>query len=256
MNIFDLFFKTNMLVQFTTLLLIIFSIISWSIIFNRIFILKKEQRKLKLFEDRFWAGIELSNLYKEISNRRNRLNSSERIFFVGFKEFSKLYHIKNHLPEVVTNRTLCVMHNIMNIELEMLEKNVPLIGIIGSISPYIGLFGTVLGIIHVFLELGKITTEHTGGTHIQLIAPGVAEALISTAIGLFVAIPAVMAFNYLTIQINTLSQSYNNFIEEFIAILYRQVLFSTNSTSTTVNKDNKYVVISATKKEPKISDSI
>lgn len=117
------------------------------------------------------------------------------------------------------------MHNTLNVELEELESYIPLIGTIGSISPYVGLFGTVLGIIHVFFELDKITSNHQTG-HIHLIAPGIAEALISTAIGLFVAIPAVMAFNYLVTNINNLNQNYNNFIEEFITILYRQVFLN------------------------------
>lgn len=234
MNIIKLFSETNVLVQISICILIIFSLISWSIIFHRVFILKIEKLKFSKFENKFWSGIELPRLYQEISTRKNYLNSSERIFYAGFQEFSKLFQIKNNYStETLTNRILRVMNNTMNIELENLENYIPLIGTIGSVSPYIGLFGTVLGIIHVFIELGnKAQTNQLG--NMNVIAPGIAEALISTAIGLFVAIPAVIAFNYLTTQINNLNQSYNNFIEEFISILYRQIFLNSD---VNVNKD-------------------
>lgn len=236
MNIFDVFFQANILVQISILILIIFSMISWSIIFYRVSILKIELHKLRKFENKFWSGIELPKLYHEISLRRNRLNSSEQIFHVGFREFSRLYQKKHCFPETITNRIFRVMCNSMNSELEELEKYIPLIGTIGSISPYIGLFGTVLGIIHVFFELNKTVIDYQI-INIQIIAPGIAESLISTAIGLFVAIPAVIAFNYLTVQINNLDQNYNNFIEEFIAILYRQVFLNNDSV---ISKEKEY----------------
>ncbi|CAD83402.1 TolQ protein [Candidatus Blochmanniella floridana] len=241
MNILGLFLKTNFLVQITIFILIIFSIVSWSIIFHRVFILKYEQRKLKSFENKFWSGIELPRLYIEISNKKNQLSSVEHIFYIGFKEFSRLHKIKKCLSETIASRTLRVMNNTLNLELEKLESYIPLIGTIGSISPYVGLFGTVLGIIHVFIALDKISAvnsnHHMG--HIHLIAPGIAEALISTAIGLFVAIPAVMAFNYLTTQINNLNQNFNNFIEEFITILYRQVFLHSNSKQQETQNEEK-----------------
>lgn len=235
MNILKLFEEANILVQISICILIGFSVISWSIIFHRVFFLKKEKHNFMKFENRFWSGIELPRLYQEISTRRNQLNSSERIFYAGFKEFSKLFSMnKNCSPEIITNRTCQVMRNTMHMELENLEKYIPLIGTIGSVSPYIGLFGTVLGIIHVFIELGKVASNQLG--NIQVIAPGISEALISTAIGLFVAIPAVIAFNYLITQINNLDQSYNNFIEEFISILYRQIFLNPD---VKINKDEQ-----------------
>lgn len=237
MNVIKLFEETNILIQISICILIIFSIISWSIIFHRTFVLKKEKRKFNKFENRFWSGIELPRLYQEISIQRNQVSSAERIFYAGFQEFSKFFQAKKYyLPEIITNRTLQVMRNTMNMELENLENYIPVIGTIGSISPYIGLFGTVLGIIHVFIKLDHVNSNYQLG-NIQVIAPGIAEALISTAIGLFVAIPAVIAFNYLTTQINNLDQSYNNFIEEFISILYRQVFINPDSN---VNKDAQY----------------
>lgn len=233
MNTLKLFEEANFLIQISICILISCSVISWSIIFYRVYILNKEKNQLSKFENKFWSGVELPHLYKEISIKRVQVSSVERIFYVGFKEFSKLFQIKkNYLPETIIKRIFTVMRNTMNIELENLEDYIPLIGTIGSISPYIGLFGTVLGIIHVFIELGKSTTNQIG--NIQVIAPGISEALISTAIGLFVAIPAIIAFNYLTTQINNLDNSYNNFIEEFISVLYQQVFMNSNST---INQD-------------------
>lgn len=239
MNIFDLLSDTNILVQISIFVLIGFSVLSWSIIFHRIFVLNSAQRKLKVFENEFWSGIDLSSLYQKSVARRNKLNGIEQVFYVGFKEFSKLYQTKHCVPETIISRTLDNMHTATNIELKSLEDYIPLIGTIGSISPYIGLFGTVLGIIHVFIELGKTTTNNvaTQMIHIQMIAPGIAESLISTAIGLFVAIPSVMAFNYLTTQINNMDQDYNNFIEEFITILYHQIFFNIDSV---LSKENQY----------------
>lgn len=232
MNILDLFIRTNVLVQISIGILIIFSIISWSIIFNRFFLLKMEKHKINVFENRFWSGIELNRLYKEISTRRNQLNTSERIFCVGFKEFSTLYQINTYCsPETITNRTLRVMKNVMYTELRELENYIPFMGTIGAVSPYIGLFGTVLGIINVFFGLGSqsANVNYSISGNMQIIAPGIAEALISTSIGLFVAIPSVIAFNYLSIQIDNINQSYNNFMEEFITILYSQVFIDPNT---------------------------
>lgn len=240
MNIFDLFVNTSILVQINMFILIWLSVISWGVIFNRFFIFNLNQDSLKLFEKKFWSGIELSNLYQEISIRHNELNSSEKIFYVGFKEFSKFYQTKYYSPKLIISRTLHAMQIAINIELKKLENYIPLIGTIGSTSPYIGLFGTVLGIIHVFIDLGKTTNDTINNQviyNMQVVAPGIAEALISTAIGLFVAIPAVMAFNYFNVKINNFDQNYNNFIEEFAAILYHQVSLDFDSDS---NRDNQY----------------
>lgn len=239
MDIFDLFSKTSILVQISIFILIWLSIISWSIIFNRIFIFNAARYALKIFEKKFWSGIELSNLYQEISVRRNKLNGSEKIFYLGFKEFSKLYQIKNCSPTSIISRTSNIMQTAINTELKELENYIPLIGTIGATSPYIGLFGTVLGIIHVFIELGKTTNSLNNNQmlYIHIIAPGIAEALISTAIGLFVAIPAVMAFNCLYVKVNNFNQSYHNFIEEFATILYHQVSLNFDSN---FKKDNQY----------------
>ncbi|URJ25395.1 protein TolQ [Candidatus Blochmannia ocreatus (nom. nud.)] len=243
MNIFNLFLKTNILVQISILILIIFSILSWSIIFHRIFIIKIAEKKSKIFRKKFWSEINLSSLYQTTITHQNTLNGIEHIFYTGFKEFSTLYPMKICSPEVIMTRTLDTMRTTVNIELKTLENNIPLIGTIGSISPYFGLFGTILGIMHIFIELGSISNNTSNQiVHIQIIAPGISEALISTAIGLFVAIPAVMAFNYLTTKINNLEQNYDNFIQEFITMLYHQFFFNTKITQNQeyIHAETKY----------------
>ncbi|KLN97146.1 Tol-Pal system protein TolQ [Moellerella wisconsensis] len=221
MNILDLFLKAGLLVQFIMLILICFSIASWAIIFQRTKVLNAATRESEAFEDKFWSGIELSRLYKESQARRDDLSGTEQIFYSGFKEFARLHQANLHAPEAVVTGATRAMRISMNREVESLENNIPFLGTVGSISPYIGLFGTVWGIMHAFIALGSVKQAT-----LQMVAPGIAEALIATAIGLFAAIPAVMAFNRLNQRVNKLEQGYDNFMEEFLAILHRQAFTS------------------------------
>lgn len=221
MNIFDLFLKAGFLVKLIMLILMCFSIASWAIIIQRTRILNAATRDAEAFEDKFWSGIELSRLYQESQTRRDELGGSEQIFYSGFKEFARLHRANGHAPEAVVEGASRAMRISMNRELEALENHIPFLGTVGSISPYIGLFGTVWGIMHAFIGLGAVKQAT-----LQMVAPGIAEALIATAIGLFAAIPAVMAFNRLSLRVNKLEQNYDNFTEEFIAILHRQAFAS------------------------------
>ncbi|MGP1928649.1 MAG: Tol-Pal system protein TolQ [Arsenophonus sp. NC-WZS1-MAG3] len=221
MNIIDLFLKASFFVQLVILILIGFSIASWAIILQRSKILNIATQKTKDFEDRFWSGIKLSCLYKESQIRHNTLTGSEYIFYAGFKEFTRLRQTNLHTPEAVMNGASRAMRISMNRELESLESHISFLSTVGSISPYIGLFGTVWGIMHAFIALGSVKQAT-----LQMVAPGIAESLIATAIGLFSAIPAVMAYNRLNQQVNKLNQSYDNFIEEFLIIIHRQVFVS------------------------------
>ena len=217
MNILDLFLKASLLVQLIMFVLMGFSIASWAIIIQRTKILNAATREAEAFEDKFWSGIELSRLYKESQARRDALSGTEQIFYSGFKEFVRLHQANIHAPDAVLTGASRAMRISMNRELESAEANIPFLGTVGSISPYIGLFGTVWGIMHAFIALGAVKQAT-----LQMVAPGIAEALIATAIGLFAAIPAVMAFNRLNLRVNKLEQSYDNFTEEFLAILHRQ----------------------------------
>lgn len=156
--------------------------------------------------------------------RRDNLTGSEQIFYSGFKEFARLHRANSHAPEAIVEGASRAMRISMNRELETLETHIPFLGTVGSISPYIGLFGTVWGIMHAFIALGAVKQAT-----LQMVAPGIAEALIATAIGLFAAIPAVMAYNRLNQRVNKLELNYDNFMEEFTAILHRQAFTTSES---------------------------
>lgn len=221
MNIIDLFLKASLLVQLIMLILIGFSIVSWAIIIQRTRILNAAAKEATVFEDKFWSGIDLSRLYHESQLRRDDLVGTEQIFYSGFKEFARLHRANSHAPVSVIEGATRTMRIAINRELETLENHIPFLGTVGSISPYIGLFGTVWGIMHAFIALGAVKQAT-----LQMVAPGIAEALVATAIGLFAAIPAVMAYNRLNQRVNKMEQSYDNFAEEFTAILHRQAFSS------------------------------
>lgn len=217
MNIMSLFLEASLLVKFVMLILIGFSIASWAIIIQRTRILNTARREAEVFEDKFWSGIDLSRLYQESSSHRDELTGSEQIFYSGFKEFARIHRANNHAPEAAIEGATRAMRLSLNRELENLENHIPFLGVVGSISPYIGLFGTVWGIMHSFIALGAVKQAT-----LQMVAPGIAEALIATAIGLFAAIPAVMAHSRLNLRVVKLEQNYDNFMEEFTTILHRQ----------------------------------
>ncbi|OBX06034.1 colicin uptake protein TolQ [Gallibacterium genomosp. 3] len=223
LNFFDLFIKASTVVQIVISILILFSIISWAIIVQRSKILSTALKQSMSFEERFWSGEDLTKLYEGLSNRRDGLSGSEQIFFVGFKEFSRLKQANPNASESIIQGSSRAMHLAMNREIEDVENTVPFLATVASVSPYIGLFGTVWGIMHAFMALSNVKQAT-----LQMVAPGIAEALIATAIGLFVAIPAVMAYNRLSLRVNKLEQNYANFIDEFTTILHRKVFGQNN----------------------------
>ncbi|GAA5105434.1 Tol-Pal system protein TolQ [Orbus sasakiae] len=219
MNIVDLFLGASLLVQCIMLLLLGFSVVSWAVIFQRSRILNKAKKQIDEFDERFWSADELNSLYNESQKNKENITGTEHIFYSGFKEFSRLYQINPNMPKAALDGASRAMRLSMNRELDTLEQHIPFLGTVGSISPYIGLFGTVWGIMHAFIALGAVKQAT-----LQMVAPGIAEALIATAIGLFAAIPAVMAFNRLTLRVGRIEQGYLNFIDEFSAILQRQAV--------------------------------
>ncbi len=226
MNMLDLFLKASILVKLIMLILVCFSVASWAIIIQRTKVLNAATREAEAFEDKFWSGIELSRLYQESQGRRESLTGAEQIFHSGFKEFARLHRANSHAPESVIEGSSRAMRISFNREMESLEMHIPFLGTVGSISPYIGLFGTVWGIMHAFIGLGSVKQAT-----LQMVAPGIAEALIATAIGLFAAIPAVMAYNRLNQRVNKVEQNYDNFMEEFTAILHRQAFSRVSSSN-------------------------
>jgi len=213
----DLFIEASLLVQSVMLILLGFSIACWAMIFQRSKVLSKAKVQLKNFEDQFWSGADLSKLYSEISARED-VQGIESLFVSGFKEFARLRKSNINSPSIIVDGTHRAMRVSLSREVDELETNLPFLATVGSISPYIGLFGTVWGIMNSFIALGAVEQAT-----LAMVAPGIAEALIATAMGLFAAIPAVMAFNRFSHNVEKLENSYGNFMEEFSSILQRQV---------------------------------
>lgn len=216
-NLVSLFMEASIVVKLVIVTLIAFSILSWAVIIQRSRVLTRAKKDIQQFEDRFWSGEDLHRLHEGLENRRDGgLSGAEQIFYVGFKEFNRLQHTTQD-PDAIMQGTTRAMNLALNREVDTVENYIPFLGTVGSISPYIGLFGTVWGIMHSFMGLSAVKQAT-----LQSVAPGIAEALIATAIGLFAAIPAVMAYNRLSLRVNKLEQSYVNFIDEFTTILHRQ----------------------------------
>lgn len=212
----DLIIKASIPVQLVMLLLLAFSVASWAAIFQRSKALNLAQGQLKAFEDKFWSGTDLSKLYGEVSSRSNILGI-ETLFVAGFKEFARLRSSNISSPQEIVDGSHRAMRVALSREVDNLESHLPFMATVGSISPYIGLFGTVWGIMTSFIALGAVKQAT-----LAMVAPGIAEALIATAMGLFAAIPAVIAYNRFSHKVEKLENSYGNFMEEFSSILQRQ----------------------------------
>ncbi|MCB5226254.1 protein TolQ [Alishewanella sp. 16-MA] len=215
-SILHLLLDASIVVQAVMLILVGMSVTSWAMIFKRKKILTEALSDAKKFEDRFWSGIDLSKLYAEVSARQ-QANGMEALFKSGFKEFARM-HKTSRQSAAVMDGTHRAMRVGLSREVERLESDLPFLATVGSISPYIGLFGTVWGIMNSFIALGAVQQAT-----LAMVAPGIAEALIATAIGLFAAIPAVIAYNKFSTQVEQIESSYINFVEEFANILHRQV---------------------------------
>ena len=217
LNFIDLILKASVLVQLVMLTLVALSVISWAIIIQRRKTLSAALNNAKKFESRFWSGVDLSKLYNEISARGGQSEGIESIFTAGFKEFARSKKSASSAGSVAIDGPHRAMRVALSREVEKLENGVPLLATIGSISPYIGLFGTVWGIMTAFIALGEVKQAT-----LQMVAPGIAEALIATAMGLFAAIPAVIAYNRFATKLEKIESNYANFMEEFANILHRQ----------------------------------
>ncbi len=218
MSFFGLFLQASLLVQLVMLLLLATSVVSWAFIFQRAKILKNARIETKKFEDKFWSGVDLNKFYQELSARQS-VQGMASLFCAGFKEFVRLRKTSNTPAEALMDGTYRAMRVSLSREVDHLEANLPFLATAGSISPYIGLFGTVWGIMNAFIALGEVQQAT-----LAMVAPGIAEALIATAMGLFAAIPSVIAYNRFSNQVEKLENSYGNFMEEFSSILHRQTL--------------------------------
>ncbi|GIU53639.1 MULTISPECIES: protein TolQ [Shewanella] len=212
-----LFLEASVLVKLVMLTLLCLSIASWAVIIQRRKLLNSARAKAIKFEDTFWSGVDLNKLYKELSARSEGVSGLEALFVAGFKEYSRLSQANSKSPEAVMDGTTRAMRVSLSREVERLETHLPLLATIGSTSPYIGLFGTVWGIMNSFIALGAVENAT-----LTMVAPGIAEALIATAMGLFAAIPAVIGYNRFSTQVEKIEMSHVNFMEEFSNILQRQ----------------------------------
>ncbi len=211
--------QASPLVQIVMLILLSMSVWSWKVIVERTNLLKAARNISEQFEERFWSGIDLNRLYQECSARRDELSGLEQIFFSGFKEFARLHNGGPRSQEMVMDGTYRAMRVSLAREVEDLELGLPALATIGSISPYIGLFGTVWGIMHAFVALAAVKNAS-----LAMVAPPIAEALIATAMGLFAAIPAVIFYNRFSTKVEKLESAYCNFMDEFSTILNRQLV--------------------------------
>ncbi|MGN1394629.1 MAG: protein TolQ [Succinivibrionaceae bacterium] len=215
LSITQLIIDASPLVQGVMLFLLLLSIVSWTLIIQRGRYLSSCKRKALRFEDEFWGNIDLNQLYQNCKSKKD-LSGMEKIFTQGFTEFARLHKqgVKN--KDTLLDGTYRAMKVTCAREIEELENHLPTLATIGSISPYIGLFGTVWGIMSAFIALSAVKNAT-----LAMVAPPIAEALIATAMGLFAAIPAVMFYNRYATKVEKLENQYLNFIDEFSTILNR-----------------------------------
>jgi biopolymer transport protein TolQ len=212
------FLHASLVVKCVMIILITASIFSWTYILQRTFYLKDIHKSAGKFEHEFWSGEDMSKLF--IGGTRQQKNSimgMESIFHSGFKEFNRFRKQPDANMDNVIDNTKRAMKVAQMREQDKLETSLPFLAIVGSTSPYVGLFGTVWGIMHAFRALANVQQAT-----ISMVAPGIAEALIATALGLFAAIPAVIAYNRFITDIGRLMNRFDAFQEEFINILIRQ----------------------------------
>ena len=197
------------------LLLVLASVASWIMIFNRWRVLRVAIHELDTFEDYFWSGIDLREFYGELADDE-QLSGIENMFVSGFREFDRLSEQANAEPDSVMQGVQRAMRVALTREEDRLETHLAFLATVGSTSPYVGLFGTVIGIMNSFRSLANMSQATLAS-----VAPGISEALIATAIGLFAAIPAVIAYNRYSAKVDVLVKRYEAFNDELVSILFR-----------------------------------
>ena len=216
-NMLELVLHASIPVQLVMLLLLFGSVASWVIIFRKKRVLDRAEREADRFEERFWSGAELSKLYAGATERNRDVEGLEAIFEAGYREFNRIRQRRGVDGRMQLEGAQRAMRAAASRELDGLERNLEFLANVGSIAPYVGLFGTVWGIMVSFQGLANVK-EAT----IATVAPGISEALIATAMGLFAAIPAVWAYNRFATRVERTSVRYDTFSEEFSSILQRQ----------------------------------
>jgi len=216
LSLLTLISEASLLVKLVMLILLATSFYSWRLIYKKQVQLARAKRDAEAFEDEFWSGKELNHLYDDVVAKPQVARGMEGIFEVGFKEFVRLRKSSTD-QALILEGAQRVMRISLSREIDRLETSLSFLATAGSTSPYIGLFGTVWGIMNSFRALGDVQQAT-----LSMVAPGIAEALIATAMGLFAAIPAVVAYNKYSHEVERLINRYDTFLEEFSSILQRQ----------------------------------
>ncbi len=219
LSIIQLVLGASWVVQLVMALLVGVSVASWAAIFRKIFALRRVKGLNEAFEREFWSGTTLNDLYAAAAQNARSAGPMERIFASGMREYQKLRERRIQDPSVLLDGARRAMRASYQRELDAVESHLSLLATAGSVSPYVGLFGTVWGIMHAFTGLASLTQ-----VTLATVAPGIAEALVATAIGLFAAIPAVVAYNRYSYDIERLANRFESFMEEFSNILHRQAV--------------------------------
>jgi biopolymer transport protein TolQ len=217
LELWTLIVNASLVVKLVMLLLMAVSFLSWTFIFSKWIAIRRARAQTEQFERDFWSGNDLNLLYQGAVNARHTIGSLERIFEAGFREFSKLRNQRGNDASALVEGAERAMRATYQREMDLLERHLAFLASTGSVSPYVGLFGTVWGIMHAFRSLANVQQAT-----LSQVAPGIAEALIATAIGLFAAIPAVVAYNRFSHDIDRLSIRFESFMGEFSNILHRQ----------------------------------
>lgn len=215
LSIFELIANASLLVQGVMALLLLASLVSWVMIFQRWFFLRRIESEIEEFEDHFWSGIDLRQLYGELADQ-DGLTGIESMFVAGFKEFTRLSEDGSGDPDAIMQGVQRSMRISLLREEERLSTHLPFLATVGSTSPYVGLFGTVWGIMNSFRSLANMTQATLAS-----VAPGISEALVATAMGLFAAIPAVIGYNRFSARVENLMKHYEAFSDELVGILHR-----------------------------------
>ena len=223
-NFLELALNASLFVKVVMAVLIVFSFLSWVIIFRKMTVLNRAMSGADNFEERFWSGADLAALFREVTANGERVNGIESIFEAGFREFARLRQRRGQMDQrTILEGAQRGMRVALTRELDRLEQNLEFLANVGSISPYVGLLGTVAGIMVAFVGLANVK-EAT----IAMVAPGISEALIATAMGLIAAIPAVWAYNRYSNKVERIITRYDTFVEEFSSILQRQAHLDDN----------------------------
>jgi biopolymer transport protein TolQ len=220
LSLWALVAEASITVQLVMVVLFMASVVSWGMIVQRALLLRRAKMQFADFEQTFWSGIDLGQLYRDGSSRleaHGHIEGVENLFRAGFKEFTRLRQQAGIESDAIMEGAQRAMRVALSREIEFLERHLPFLATVGSTSPYVGLFGTVWGIMHSFRGLANMHQAT-----LATVAPGISEALVATAMGLFAAIPAVIAYNRYSAQSDNLIANYETFSEEFSSILHRQ----------------------------------